>query len=48
MTRQPRPPLDAEEQAVAASLRHRIESQIPRSHVAIGLSTEPLGSPRDR
>ena len=35
-------------QAVAASLRHRIESQIPNSHVTIGLSTEPLGSPLDR
>ena len=35
-------------QAVAASLRHRIESQIPNSHVTIGLSTEPSGSPMDR
>ena len=35
-------------QTVAASLRHRIESQIPNSHVTIGLSTEPPGSPMDR
>ena len=35
-------------QAVAASLRHKIESQIRNSHVTIGLSTEPGGSPMDR
>ena len=35
-------------QAVAASLRRQIEGQIRNSHVTIGLSTEPAGSPRDR
>jgi ferrous-iron efflux pump FieF len=35
-------------QAVATSLRHKIEGQIRNSHVTIGLSTEPAGAPMDR
>ena len=35
-------------QAVAASLRRRIEGEIRNSHVTIGLSTGPGGSPTDR
>lgn len=37
-----------EVQAVAKSLRHRIEGQIRNSHVTVGLSTEPAGAERDR